>query len=916
MLTPGVFPVEIRYPIRDAGRDAGGAAGSRLACGGASFADWSAARHDVPKPKESMLSKFRVGAVVLGLCAAACQDAGAATRWISSLDEATGLPTLEAAGERADSAGYAFWGDNWHWADMQVKFEAVAPGSYQTSGVDKALGLTMKMQVRRQPEGGWSVDFVFDAGSGVASAMGGGILFHLDQAAWNATMGDPVLLPDNRGWRWGRDGGPQEEVRFDRPLAGVYFEGGNKSELRAFFFKDKVPPGELKVHATWQYKGGVETVAPLSERLGAAATTWPVDGLGNAGAVPDLSFLNRDGKPAGRHGAVHADKGRLVFADGTPARFWGTNVAAYALFETPHDEVRAQARRLAALGYNLVRLHHMDSPWVRENIFGRYAKLSDTQTLDSDDVDKLDWWIKCLKDEGVYVWLDLHVQRAFKAGDHIEGFDEIRKGKDVADLKGFNYVNPSIEQAMLRFDEQYLTHKNTYTGVAYKDEPAVVGLLLTNENDLVQHGGNGLLPDKNVPLHDKRYMDLAAAFAKDNGLPADKVWRSWEPGPSKLFLNDLEHRFDVSMIAALRRLGDAAPIATTSSWGKDALNALPALTTGNLIDVHTYGRQGTLEKNPLLFPNLADWIGSAHVVGLPLTVSEWNAEPFPTQDRHVLPLYMAATASHQGWDALMHFAYTQEPPSRNSPSNWHSYNDPSLMAMMPAAALLYRERHVAEATSTYVVDLDENAFFGQSTSVLNSPALRTSMELGKLLVAMPQAKSLPWLQRHPYPADAIVIRDPARSFLPPDAAQAVSDTHELKRNWVDGVFTIDTPRTRAALGWIGGKAIALPDVEFDLITRNASVAVQSLDDDPIGTSTNLLVSIGTRSQPQAGNKAPFLVEPAAGSVSLRAPAGLKVYGLDGSGHPAAWPATWRDGRYTITLDGKTPVHWLYVRKAS
>jgi hypothetical protein len=861
------------------------------------------------------MSKSRAWAAMACLCAFASQGAGAATRWTSSLDAASGLPTLEAGGEPADRPGYAFWGDQWRWAPMPVKFDTLAPGSYETSGVDKLLGLTMKTHAQRLPEGGWSVDFAFDAGSGVADANGGGIMFRLDQATWNATMGDPELLPDNRGWRWGRDGGPQEEVRFDRPLAAIYFEKGDKSQLRAFFFQGKVPPGELKVHATWRYKGGVETVAPLQERFGGGDPAgWPLDGLGNDGPVPDLSFLNAGGRPAGRHGPVRADKGQLVFADGAPARFWGTNIAAYALFRTPHGDVPAQARRLAALGYNLVRLHHMDSPWVGDNIFGRDAKLADTQALDDGAVERLDWWIKCLKDEGIYVWLDLHVQRALKQGDHIDDFDEIRKGKDSADLKGYNYVNASIEQAMLRFDEQYLTHKNAYTGVAYKDEPAVVGLLLTNENDLTQHLGNALLPDKKVPLHSKRYMEAAAAFAKDNGLPADKVWHSWEPGSPRLFLNDLEHGFDQRMIAGLRRIGVAAPIATTSSWGNDTLSSLPALTTGSLIDVHTYGRYGTLEKNPLLYPNLVDWIGSAHVVGYPLSVSEWNDEPFPTADRHVLPLYVAATASHQGWDALMQFAYTQEPPSRNTPSNWNSYNDPSLMAMLPAAALLYRERHVAEATSTYVVDLDENAFFGKLVSPANSPALRTALELGRLLVAMPQVKALPWLQRRPYPAGATVIRDPGKSLLPPDATHAVSDTGELTRNWSDGVFTIDTPRTRAALGWIGGRVVSLPDVDFNLVTRNASVAVQSLDGSAIGASTHLLVSIGTRSQPRANNKAPYLVEPAAGTVSLRAPAGLKVYGADDSGRLVEWPAAWRDGRYTITLDGKRPVHWLYVHK--
>ena len=37
----------------------------------------------------------------------------------------------------------------------------------------------------------------------------------------------------------------------------------------------------------------------------------------------DLRFLNRDDRPAGRHGFVKADGDHFVFDDGTPARFWG-----------------------------------------------------------------------------------------------------------------------------------------------------------------------------------------------------------------------------------------------------------------------------------------------------------------------------------------------------------------------------------------------------------------------------------------------------------------------------------------------------------------------------------------------------------------------------------------------------------------
>ena len=342
----------------------------------------------------------------------------------------------------------------------------------------------------------------------------------------------------------------------------------------------------------------------------------------------NLSFLNE--KPAGKHGFVKAKGDSLVFADGTPARFWGANLTAYTLFGNSREATCQQAKRLSALGFNLVRLHHHDSTWVNPNIFGNSKSVKDTQRINAEMQDRIDTWIKCLKDEGIYVWLDLHVGRGFKADDNIYGFDEIRKGKEFAELKGYNYVNITIQQAMKRFAEAYVTHVNPHTGLAYKDEPAIMAMQITNENDITNHFGNSLLPDKNVPQHNRLYMGEAKAFSRLHNLPEDKVWRSWEHGPSKLFLNDMERRFNVEMIDHLRKLGVKVPIATTNTWGANPLSSLPALTSGDIIDAHSYGGIGQLEKNPLFASGLIHWIGAAQVAGKPLTVTEWNAEPFPT----------------------------------------------------------------------------------------------------------------------------------------------------------------------------------------------------------------------------------------------------------------------------------------------
>ncbi len=638
---------------------------------------------------------------------------------------------------------------------------------------------------------------------------------------------------------------------------------------------------------------------------------WPESTLDWRTSPIDLSFLNAHEKPAGRRGFVRTSGASLILGDGSPARFWGTNVAAYALFQTSGDNVKQQAKRLSALGFNLVRIHHLDSPWVNPNIFGTNA--ADTQTLDRASLDKLDWWIKCLKDEGIYVWLDLHVQRALTEADQIYGFGEIRKGNKAADLKGYNYVNLTIQQAMKRFNEAYLNHINAYTGVAYKNEPAIMAMLITNENDVTHHYGNALLPDKGVPLHNKLYMALADEFAKRYNLPRDKTWRSWEPGPSKLFLNDLEHNFDVEMISHLRVLGVKVPIATTSSWGDDPLFSFPALTTGDIVDAHAYGKALELETNPLADPNMVNWLSMSQVAGKPMSVTEWNVSPFPVPDRHSSPLYMASAARLQGWDAVMLYAYAQAPLNdAGKPSNWHAFNDPSLIATLPAAALLYRQGHVKEADTIYALTPDREQLFYHSNSPANSVAARTASEKGKVVVVMPQTRELPWLKNSTIPSGAKTIHDLNESMIAGSATEAVSDTGEIRRDWTKGIYTINTPCTQAAMGRIGIEAVVLPDVRIEVRTPNASVAVQSLDGLPIRQSASLMISLGARAVP-TGNALPFRSEPVLGQLTIRARKGLRLVKRTAGHKEEEIPAEYHDGKYVITLQDSLKTSWLFLK---
>jgi hypothetical protein len=645
---------------------------------------------------------------------------------------------------------------------------------------------------------------------------------------------------------------------------------------------------------------------------GPAAAQWPAHGMDSKSVAVDLSFLNAAERPAGLRGFVRAVGDELVFADGTRARFWGTNITAYALFGTPRADVKTQAQRLSRLGFNLVRLHHHDSHWVDPNVFGARA-VADTRTLDPLMLEKLDWWIKCLKEEGIYAWLDLHVQRRLKPADGIDGIEETAHGKAAADVKGFSYVNPGIQAAMQRFNQAYLDRVNVHTQTRYQDEPAIVGMLITNENDVTHRFGGLLLPGKGAPKHSALYMARAEAFAAKTGLPRQEVWRASEYGAAKLFLNDLERSFHAEMIRHLRGLGIKVPIVTTSTWG-NPLVALPALTAGDIIDAHAYGGAGELENNPLRAPNMMHWLAAAQVAGRPFSVSEWNVERFPVHDRHVIPLYIGAFASLQGWDALMQYAYAQVPlDGAGYPSNWHAFNDPSLLAMLPAAALLYRRGDVRQARTVYAFAPGKDQLFGRKISPATSVALRTA-ERSRLVIALPRATELPWLEESAVSPAATLITDPDLPLMRADAAEALSDTGELRRNWVDGTYTIDTPRSQAAMGRIGGRTFKLADVEIAALTPNAAVAVQSLDGKPIRQAARILVSRGARSVPVSERRLPFRVEPVEGRLVIRAREGLRLYAAAMPGdEPRQLPAPYADGRYLVELPRVPNDAWLLLR---
>ena len=436
----------------------------------------------------------------------------------------------------------------------------------------------------------------------IPDTLGSGIEFRLDEFSQRLQAGSrkPYLLPDNGGWGWEIAPGKTILVTFSPGVASVYFQNNNPYRIRAMFFKGKLLPGEQNFLMEIHPPNGT-TIAELDKIYAQDEwSNWIVGALPADKSFIDLSRLNE--KPAGLHGFVRVDGDRFVFADGHEARFFGVNIQANSLFINDKALIKQHAQRLAWLGVNLVRLHHHDSAtWVRNSLI---KDGETTQEINENALESYFWWVKCLRDEGIYIWVDLQGLRPWREGDLVPGWDsdmarDVKKGMSTA--KGFVYLNKRMQNLTKKFNEVLLTRINPYTDLALKDDPAVMGMLITNENDLTHHFGNRFLADKDHPYHQKLFEDEVEQFSLAHNLPVSALGKTWEAGPSKLILNDLEGRFNREMIEHLKALGVKVPLATTNLWGGASLFSLPALTMGNMVDVHSYAEGQYSTQEPTLF---------------------------------------------------------------------------------------------------------------------------------------------------------------------------------------------------------------------------------------------------------------------------------------------------------------------------
>ncbi len=241
------------------------------------------------------------------------------------------------------------------------------------------------------------------------------------------------------------------------------------------------------------------------------------------GTVVDVSGYSPE--PAGDSGFVRIDDGHFVDGRGERIRFLGTNLTFQDAFPDK-DRAPGIARRMARLGINCVRFHHMDNQYAPRGIWD--ADFEDRLHIDPDQLDRLDWMVYQLKLNGIYTNLNLHVSRKFSQAEGFENADQLPKYD-----KGVDNFEPRMIELQKQYARELLTHVNPYTGNAYADEPCVVMVELNNENSALRYAMERKLDDLPEPyagqLRDLWHGWLTATYGTTDALAA-----AWDEGSEPL----------------------------------------------------------------------------------------------------------------------------------------------------------------------------------------------------------------------------------------------------------------------------------------------------------------------------------------------------------------------------------------------
>ena len=642
--------------------------------------------------------------------------------------------------------------------------------------------------------------------------------------------------------------------------------------------------------------------------------------------------------PAGKHGFLTVKGDKFVFEDGTVAKFWGANFNSALCFPS-HEYAEQVARRVSSAGVNIVRLHQMDADWSTPNIF-QFAKgprLVRTGIADPESLDRMDYLIKCLKENGVYIYMDILTYRKFRTSECAAGAERLTSGAKI-----YSYTNPDIIKLQKEFAEFLWTHVNPYTGLAYKDEPAVALTEITNEDDLF---ARAMSKDKIEPFYSE-FCNMYREWAVNKGYTEDA--ENFDPDintPSMIeFKSEVMENHYKTMMECWRNIGVKIPICGTN-WTECAATVRAQRYT-DFNDGHAYLYWVEHARMNDKVRNFSDDSLTAHTSLLapqiygrlpdkPYFISEWD-EPWPMTYRAEAPILLAAVSCLQGWSgATIHtYAYSNrhnefqpigmEVSSRVIGMGYHrqgqfaTWNDPAKFGLFPHAALILRRGDVKESENS--VAIKPNDMTAKMEDYNTKEYLETMSNVAEYTKAGVEFDDFPAISAKSH----VKITD---KLVSGDGKVVISDTGELYKNIDEQYGIIDSPRSQVIYGHVGAnKTLNTSDIKIKCKTDFAVIAASSLSDEPISSTDNIILSAvgrvsNTDEVREAGllveiGKTPILAELIEADIEIKnATENMVVFGITAEGYyTGIIPSSYENGVLKFKIGDKFPSIYYHIVK--
>ena len=528
------------------------------------------------------------------------------------------------------------------------------------------------------------------------------------------------------------------------------------------------------------------------------------------------------------------------------------------------------AARYAKYGVNGVRLHKFSYPKDKMGI----GDLNDATRMDPEGLDRLDYFAAQMKKRGVYFgWshtFGFHVSPGNRS--RLAAYDEIAKN-----LKGNTYafINfaEDVQDLMIEMVVKLLKHKNPYTGLSYAQEPALSFIEMQNEDDIFFYTSTNAF--KACPTYQKLFVERFSDWLKAKYGSEDKLKAAWQgaldakeslaarnivpqtnpwffsdahlPGQqggqrqrlldTARFLHDAQNKFYAKFLKAIREAGYQGPVCG-SPWQAPAMVPhyynLRSDYLAGYIDRHNYFGE-KLFDSMLARPGSGYFSsGLQQVIDRPFGLSEW-IHVYPSLYSAEGPAIIAAYGMGlQGWDASYEFQSQAAARMFNDRVGWFQWgvwetDVPTQIGQYPALArMIYRgDVQEGEVISVRRVSLEElaAASFSFADKVIQQGDVKSfggsvpqeALAAGRVVVQFTEK---------PEPSTTLDM-DKYR-----EGSAIASATKQLFWDTAGrGCFAVNTPGTKAVVGFADGKKLRLGSVTLDVACPYASIFVTSLDKD-------------------------------------------------------------------------------------